>query len=87
VKKYLIKYSITFTSYDRDVGCQYSEDRQAEYEMEADSAEDVADKFENYYAETMSGYEGKRKYVELPKWDWMDTSMKIDEIIEFDDNQ
>jgi hypothetical protein len=35
----------------------------------------------------MSGYEGKRKYVELPKWDWMDTSMKIDEIIEFDEKE
>jgi len=29
VKKYQIKFAITFTSYDSEVGCQYSEDRYA----------------------------------------------------------
>jgi len=83
VKKYQIKFAITFTSYDSEVGCQYSEDRYAEYEMEGTSGEDVANKFKDYYAETMCGYEGK--YVGLPEWDWDDATMKIDEIIEFDE--
>ena len=74
MKKYLIKFSVEFSYLDKlDPHIEYGQ-----YEMEGNSPEDVADKFDDYYHDRMES-----DFVNLPDDpDWEMASLEINEIRE-----
>ncbi len=75
MKKYLIKFSVEFTIPDKlDHHVEYGQ-----HEMEGNSVEDVADKFDDYYHDKMES-----DFVNVPDEDWDHAQLEINEIRELE---